>query len=128
MEKPEMIDLVERYFAAVDGEDFPAIAAIMTPDCVFTVETHGVILHGPAEIEGMFRRLWADHASVRHRDFVHVADPGAGRVASRFTVINTGYDGGTARKSNCNFFEIRDRRFSRIAVYMAGENTLHHDV
>lgn len=125
MEKHEMIGLVERYFAGVDGEDFPAIAATLTPDCVFTVETHGVKLHGLVEIEAMFRRLWADHASVKHHDFAHVADPGDGRVASRFTVINTDHDGGTVRKSNCNFFELRDGEFSRVAVYMAGENTLH---
>ena len=125
MKQDEMIDLVERYFDAVDREDFQAIGATLTDDCVFTVETHGVRLEGLDEIEAMFRRLWADHASVRHRDFVHAAAPGDGRIATRFAVINTHRDGSLTRKSNCNFFEIRDGRLCRVAVYMAGENTLN---
>ena len=124
MTEHEMIELVRRYFTAVDGEDFAAIAATLADDCVFTVETHGIRLSGLDEIRAMFLRLWADHAAVRHYDFVHVAAPGTGRVATRFSVVNTNHDGGQVHKSNCNFFEIADGRFSRIAVYMAGENTL----
>ena len=124
MNRQEMIDLVERYFAAVDGEDPAGVCATLTDDCVFTVETHGVRLEGRGEIEGMFHRLWSDHAAVQHRDFVHVPAPEDGRIASRFQVVNTHHDGTLVHKSNCNFFEIRDRLFSRVAVYMAGENTL----
>ncbi len=119
-----MFDLVRRYFEAVDGEDFAAVASTLTEDCVFTVETHAIRLEGLDEIREMFVRLWADHAAVRHYDFVHVAAPGDGRIATRFSVVNTRLDGSLIHKSNCNFFEIRDRRFSRVAVYMAGENTL----
>ena len=119
-----MIDLVGRYFAAIDGEDYPSIAATLADDCTFTVETHGVRLQGQAAIEAMFRRLWDHHASVEHRDFVYAADPDHGRVAVRFQVVNTHHDGSLAHKSNCNFFEIRDGKFSHVAVYMAGENTL----
>jgi ketosteroid isomerase-like protein len=124
MTEPEMIALVERYFAAVDGEDFDAIAATLTEECVFTVETHGIRLEGIDRIRRMFDRLWSDHAAVRHHDFTHVAAPRDGRVASRFSVLNTLPDGRQVHKSNCNFFEIRDGRFSHVAVYMAGENTL----
>ena len=124
MTEPEMIALVGRYFGAVDGEDFASIAATLTEACVFTVETHAIRFQGLDEIRGMFDRLWADHAAIRHYDFVHVAAPGDGRIASRFSVVNTHHDGGQVHKSNCNFFEIRDGRFSRVAVYMAGENTL----
>ncbi len=124
MTEAEMIALVGRYFSAVDGEDFAAIAATLTEDCIFTVETHGIRLQGLDEIRGMFDRLWADHAAIRHYDFVHVAAPGDGRVATRFSVVNTLRNGDRVDKSNCNFFEIRDGRFSRVAVYMAGENTL----
>ncbi len=124
MTEHEMIALVGRYFAAVDGEDFDSIAATLTEDCVFTVETHGVRLEGLDEIRAMFGRLWADHAAIRHYDFVHVAAPGDGRIATRFSVVNTDHDGRQAHKSNCNFFDITGGRFSRVAVYMAGENTL----
>ena len=119
-----MIELVRRYFEAVDGENFAAIAATLAEDCVFTVETHAIRLEGLDEIREMFVRLWADHAAVRHYDFVHVAAPDDGRIATRFSVVNTERDGDQIHKSNCNFFEIRDGQFSRVAVYMAGENTL----
>jgi len=119
-----MIDLVLRYFAGVDGEDFEAIQSTLTDDCVFTVETHGVELNGSAEIAGMFARLWADHAAVRHQDFVFAPSPEDGRIAVRFQVHNTHHDGSPVHKSNCNFFELRDGLFSRVAVYMAGANTL----
>lgn len=124
MTKKEMIELVGRYFASVDGEDFAAIESTLTEDCVFTVETHAIRLVGLDEIREMFVRLWDDHAAVRHYDFVHVAAPDDGRIAARFSVVNTHRDGRQIHKSNSNFFEIRDGRFSRVAVYMAGENTL----
>ncbi len=124
MTKQDMVDLVERYFYGVDRADIDVIRETLTHDCVFTVETHDVTLVGIEEIERMFNRLWTNHASVRHQDFVHVPDPDARRIAVRFSVINSHHDGSRTHKSNCNFFEIRDARFSRVAVYMAGENTL----
>jgi hypothetical protein len=124
MTRQEMITLVERYFAGVDGEDFAAINSTLTEDCVFTVETHGVELIGVAQISGMFDRLWSRHAAVRHEGFVYVPAPEDDRIAVRFAVINTHDDETLVHKSNCNFFEVRGDRFSRVAVYMAGENTL----
>jgi len=124
LSRNDMIALVERYFTAVDGEDFAAIRSTLTDDCVFSVETHGVRLETMAEIEAMFDRLWANHAAVRHEDFVYVPDEADDRIAVRFAVVNTHHDGGLAQKSNCNFFELRDGRFSTVRVYMAGENTL----
>jgi ketosteroid isomerase-like protein len=123
----EMIALVKHYFTAVDSEDFPAIQAILTDDCIFTVETHGIKLESRPAIQSMFTRLWGNHASVRHQDFVYVPASEHGRIAVRFGVINTHHDGSETHKSNCNFFETRDGKFSRIAVYMAGENTLDAD-
>ena len=127
MTEEEQIGLVERYFAAVDGEDLEAILTTVSSDCVFTVETHGVVLSGHAEISGMLRRLWANHRGVKHHSFTHVADPASGRIASRFKVENTEMDGRITHKSNCNFFEIADAKFTGIAVYMAGPNTLDRD-
>lgn len=124
MTADEQIALVERYFAAVDAEDIGALLATLRTDCVFTVETHGVRLDGHEAIAGMFDRLWSNHAAVRHHRFVHVPDPEGGRIASRFQVENTETDGSVTRKSNCNFFEISEVRFSAVAVYMAGPNTL----
>lgn len=124
MTKTEQIDLVRRYFAAVDGEDLEGVLSTLTEDCVFTVETHKVRLEGHQEVIGMFERLWANHAAVRHFEFIYVPDPETGRIATRFKVENTERDETVTGKSNCNFFEIRAGRFSAVAVYMAGPNTL----
>ena len=119
-----LIALVRTYFAAVDGEDMEGVLATLTPDCRFTVETHGVELNGHDEIRGMFRRLWANHAAVLHDRFTFVPCAAAGRIAAQFQVTNTEADGSTTHKSNCNFFALRGDRFSAVAVYMAGANTL----
>ncbi|NNL18469.1 MAG: nuclear transport factor 2 family protein [Boseongicola sp.] len=124
MRAEQQIELVEAYFSAVDGEDLPRVLGMLTKDCVFTVETHGVELRGHEEIADMFRRLWTGHRAVLHEDFIHVPDPESGRIASRFKVVNTELDGRLAYKSNCNFFEIDGELFDRVAVYMAGKNTL----
>ena len=124
MRYEEHITMVAQYFAAVDAENLEQILALLTPDCVFSVETHGVQLHGHDDITGMFRRLWANHAAVRHHDFHYVSDPANGRVSVQFQVENTEHDGTVTRKSNCNFFDVTGAQFSRVAVYMAGVNTL----
>ncbi len=119
--------LVRRYFAAVDAADLDGVLATLHDDCVFTVETHGVRLEGREAISGMFRRLWANHRAVRHYEFRVLAAPGWNRIAAQFQVENTEKDGSLTHKSNCNFFDFRDGRFSHIAVYMAGPNTLDHN-
>lgn len=120
----QQIALVERYFSAVDGEDLEGVLDTLTEDCVFRVETHGVELIGHSEISGMFKRLWDQHQAVRHHDFRYVPDPMAARISAQFQVRNTELDGRNTLKSNCNFFDISDERFSAISVYMAGPNTL----
>ncbi len=127
MTKQQMIDLVERYFQGVDAMNFVEIVDTLDGDCEFTVETHGVRLQGIAEIERMFQRLWDDHAAVRHQNFLFVSDAEESCIAVQFLVVNTHHDGSKTHKSNCNFFEIHNNRFSRIAVYMSGDNTLISD-
>ena len=125
MTNADLIDLVERYFSAVDEERLGDILALMTPDCTFNVPTHSVSLQGHDQITAMFRRLWANHRAVRHHGFAYVCDPGAGRVAVQFQVENTETDGSLTHKSNCNFFDVAAGQFTAISVYMAGANTLN---
>ena len=116
------------YFHLVDSEDLAAILELLTSDCVFTVETHGVELNGSEEISAMFRRLWARHQWVKHDQFHFVEEASGNDIAVRFRVTNKLSDGGKVNKSNCNFFTVRDGLFSKIRVYMAGDNTLNtHD-
>lgn len=114
--------MVDRYFAAVDAEDWGTIRALLTPACVFRVETHGIELHGHAQIETMFRNLWSSHNAVSHHTFRYICE--GARVSVQFQVENTELDGSVTHKSNCNFFDVEGAQFNRVSVYMAGENTL----
>lgn len=120
----DLREAVLAYFRGVDGEDIEMIFSTLAADCMFSVETHGVRLHGHAEIRGMFDRLWSHHTAVRHDQF-HFVDSGSGAdIAVRFRVTNTLHDGSLVYKSNCNFFTSANGLFTEIRVYMAGENTL----
>lgn len=120
----DLKDLVLTYFRGVDDKDIDLIFDTLASHCVFSVETHGVKLHGHEEIHGMFDRLWSHHSAVRHDQF-HFVDAANGTdIAVRFRVTNTLHDGSLVYKSNCNFFTAADNLFTEVRVYMAGENTL----
>jgi hypothetical protein len=120
----DLASLVISYFKGVDDQDIDILLGTLDARCVFAVETHGVKLHGHDEIRGMFDRLWAHHAAVRHDRF-HFVDAGNGSdIAVRFRVTNTLHDGSLVYKSNCNFFTASNGKFTEVRVYMAGENTL----
>ena len=120
-----MIAMVERYFKGVDLESFEEIAATLTDNCTFSVETHGVKLQGNKAIKMMFDRLWSNHKSVEHKDFSFVVDTESQKIAAQCSVGNGELDGSTVYKSNCNFFTIKNGKFNSVAVYMAGPNTLN---
>ncbi len=124
MTDDEMIALVRRYFAAVDTGDLDGVLATLTLDCKFAVETHGIELNGHHELRGMYQRLWSNHAAMVHDQLTFVPSAATGRIAAQFRVVNTEFDGSITYRSNCNFFTVQYGRFSRVAVYMAGESTL----
>lgn len=124
MTGPEMEALVERYFAAIDGQDRAGLAAVLAEDCVLTIETHGITKTGRDAVIAIFEGRWGSGTTVRHHGFTHTASPEAGRIASQFTVSYVHADGSTDEKSNANVFSLRDGVFSGIAVYMAGANTI----
>jgi ketosteroid isomerase-like protein len=124
MEKP-LIDLAERYFAAVDRKDVGAVLACFSPNSRFTIATYGTVYEGrDTQIKAMFERLNARYASVWHGDFDHVVQTLQGRVASRFRVKNITFDGQQLVKNNCNFFRIEKGLFAEVFVYMSGDNSL----
>ena len=116
--------LVLRYFSGVDNQDISLILETLAPDCILSVETHGVRLQGHDAITAMFERLWSHHTSVLHDQFHFAEDNTTSIIAVRFQVTNQLHDGSTVHKSNCNFFTVKDGLFTEVRVYMAGENTL----
>lgn len=123
--RDELIHTVEGYFAAVDRKDVEATLAFFTPDASFTIATYAQENVGrDTQIRAMFERLFARYERVWHGNFEHIVQsPDA--VASRFDVQNWTPDGQTHRKHNSNFFFLRDGKFSRVFVYMSGDNSLN---
>ena len=117
-------EMVLKYFRGVDDEDIDLIFETLSEDCLFNVETHGVSLKGHDQISGMFERLWSHHAWVKHDQFHFVEDSSGEDIAVRFQVTNQLHDGSLVYKSNCNFFTLKDGKFTEVRVYMTGENTL----
>ena len=119
-----MRSLVLTYFEGVDTKDFQKIKETLDKDCRITVETHGIELIGYSEIQAMFSNLWGDHLSVLHKDFKFLEDRKLNKIATQFSVVNTLNNGEIVKKSNCNFFRVKENRFKEINIYMAGKNTL----
>ena len=116
--------LAERYFAAVDRMDLQATLDCLAADARFTIATYNTVYTGrDTEIRAMFERLFARYARVWHGDFDHVVQ-WPDRIASRFRVENTTFDGQLLVKNNCNFFTVRGDRFEEVFVYMSGDNSL----
>ena len=119
-----MKKLVTEYFRGDDEEDINQILSTLKIDCVFSIETHNDLLQGHKQISGMFFRLWKNHTWVKHGEFYFVKDLSALEIAVRFQVTNKLLNNKLVLKSNCNFFTVKENKFSSIRVYMAGENTL----
>ena len=119
-----MKSLVLTYFEGVDTKDFHKIKETLDKNCRITVETHGIELIGYFEIQAMFLNLWGEHLSVQHKDFKFVEDPKLNKIATQFNAVNTLNNGKTVKKSNCNFFLVKENKFKEISIYMAGKNTL----
>jgi len=100
------------------------VLSFFNADAVFTIATHQQIYAGRNDqIKNMFERLFARYAKVWHGDFRHVTSE-SNQIASQFTVKNTAFDGSVSFKKNCNFFYLKNGKFSEVFVYMAGENSL----
>lgn len=116
--------LVTAYFRGVDNEDINTVLNTLHIDCKFSIETHGIKLQGHNQISKMLHYLWKNHQWVRHDHFFYIEDASALEIAVRFKVTNKLHNNALVFKSNCNFFTLKENKFSNIRVYMAGENTL----
>lgn len=123
MTDDQMTDLAQRYFTALDARDPHVLAETLAEDCVMTIETHGITHIGRAAIRALFETRWGGAQRAIHHDFTHSPAALVGRIASQFTVTYSGPDA-PGPKSNANVFTMRDGRIEKIAVYMAGANTI----
>ena len=127
---PFLVDIVtKRYFDAVDNKRLDRVLDCFAADAVLTEVTSNTVHTGRDDgIAAMFRRLFADFEQLWHGNFVHVADPRENAICSQFTVLITPNGGDLLRYENCNRFYLDGDRFSRVFVYMSGDNLLREGI
>ncbi len=120
------VDIVtKRYFHGVDNRLMDIILDCFDEDATLTEVTSATVHKGREGIRKMFETLFMSFDRIWHGNFVHTADPVANAVCSQFSVeIDPAGTGQTLRYENCNRFYMKDRRFSRVYVYMSGDNLL----
>jgi hypothetical protein len=124
MSSPQLEQLVEKYFTAVDNKDLSTALSFFTPDATFTIATYQSTFKGrDTEISEMFERLFARYDKILHSNFDHFPSP-PNMISSRFEVQNSKMGSPTIYKNNCNFFKLHGNYFHEVYVYMSGDNAL----
>jgi ketosteroid isomerase-like protein len=121
------VDIVtKRYFHGVDNFNMDLVLDCFHEDATLTEVTSMTVHEGrDAGIKTMFEGLFAAHSRIWHGNFVHTADVDEQAICSQFSVevSPTGADQ-PLRYENSNRFYMRDGKFTRVFVYMSGENLL----
>ena len=121
----EMISLVERsYFYNVDNKHLEPTVSCFTEDAELIVQTASVSHNGQDEIRRMLRDFMRDNEVIYHGDFSHVVDVDNQLIASQFLARIERSDGSEVSMRNCNFFVLQNGHFSKVTIYMSGENPL----
>ncbi|MEH6634450.1 MAG: nuclear transport factor 2 family protein [Halioglobus sp.] len=121
------VDIVtKRYFHGVDNHDMDLVLDCFHDDATLTEVTSMTIHEGRnAGIRTMFEGLFDAHKRIWHGNFVHTADVASEAICSQFSVEVTPNDADSElRYENCNRFYLKEGKFSRVFVYMSGENLL----
>lgn len=121
------IDIVtKRYFHGVDNYDMDLVLDCFHEDAVLTEVTSMTVHEGrDAGIRTMFEGLFGAHSRIWHGNFVHTADVDEESICSQFSVEVTPQGAEQElRYENSNRFYLKDGKFSRVYVYMSGENLL----
>ncbi len=117
--------VTKRYFHGVDNYDMDMVLDCFHEDATLTEVTSMTVHEGrDAGIRTMFEGLFDAHERIWHGNFVHTADTESEAVCSQFSVEVTPKGGEELRYENCNRFYLKDGKFTRVFVYMSGENLL----
>jgi len=121
------VDIVtKRYFHGVDNYDMDLVLDCFHKDAVLTEVTSMTVHEGrDVGIRAMFEGLFEAQKRIWHGNFVHTADVESEAICSQFSVEVTPTDADSElRYENCNRFYLKDGKFTRVFVYMSGENLL----
>ena len=117
--------VTKRYFHGVDNYNMDMVLDCFHEDAVLTEVTSMTVHEGrDAGIRTMFEGLFDAHERIWHGNFVHTADVESEAICSQFSVEVTPKGGEELRYENCNRFYLKDGKFTRVFVYMSGENLL----
>ena len=121
------VDIVtKRYFDGVDNYDMDKVLDCFHEDAVLTEVTSMTVHEGrEAGIRSMFEGLFDAHSRIWHGNFVHTVDTEGEAICSQFSVeVTPKGEENELRYENCNRFYLKDGKFTRVFVYMSGENLL----
>ncbi len=120
------IDIVtKRYFHGVDHFDMDMVMDCFHKDAVLKEMTSDTTHDGYGAIAKMFTELFSAHSRIWHGNFVHTADIQQQSICSQFSVEVTSKETSELlRYENCNRFYLENGKFTRVFVYMSGENLL----
>ena len=121
------VDIVtKRYFDGVDNYDMDKVLDCFHEDAVLTEVTSMTVHEGrEAGIRSMFEGLFDAHSRIWHGNFVHTVDTEGEAICSQFSVeVTPKGEDNELRYENCNRFYLKDGKFTRVFVYMSGENLL----
>ncbi len=120
------VDIVtKRYFHGVDNDDMGRVLDCFHADATLREMTSNTLHDGMDAIKAMFVGLFDAHSRIWHGNFVHTVDTQAQAICSQFSVeVVPKATGELQRYENCNRFYLHEGKFSRVFVYMSGENLL----
>lgn len=123
--RDELIELAtQKYFANVDRKAMAPVLDYCNEDVQFTIQTDNLTHSGHAGVRKMFENLFSGYEEIWHGDFEVAADEQSQTVCARFNVYLKDHQGNETRLKNCNFWYVENGRFSRVFVFMSGENVL----
>ncbi|MGR8946683.1 MAG: nuclear transport factor 2 family protein [Gammaproteobacteria bacterium] len=124
MERQQYIQIVEDYFAALDGRRIDEVLTYFNEDAVFTVQSAFVVCERWQGIGEMFGQFLDTYKDIVHTDFEHIVDPQSQAISSRFRVELDRFDGGHETKQSVNQWYFLNGKFQRVYVWISGDNVL----
>ena len=116
----------KRYFHGVDNHDMDLILDCFHEDASLTEVTSMTTHQGrDSGIKAMFEAFLEAHSRIWHGNFVHTCDPLESSICSQFSVeVTPQGETSPVRYENCNRFYMEGDKFTRVFIYMSGENLL----
>lgn len=118
------VDMVTRYFQAVDNRDVDATVDCFNEDAVLIVQTDHKRFEGKQAIREMFSAFYENSTYVFHEVLNWVVEPERNKCATEQIYRGTLKDGTVNDMHNCNFFDFENGKFKRVIIFMSGRNPL----